>query len=133
MASMNGNESMLLNNGRLVHNLADVMSNDEYTYNVIPLDEFCEQQLDPQKGNDFQLSNINYVYPNFEIDIEQLRTEVENMSNSYSQFKNDGSEIMQNLTSNDTSITSNSGELINHSQLINCVSIDQVDIKQSGR
>ena len=135
MFSMADNEGMQLKNDHLAQNVQDIMSNDEYSYNVIPLDEFCEQSFDPQDGNNFQLLNMNDVYQNFEIDIEELRTDVQNMSNSASQLTNleDGSKMLQNLNAHDAPNTLNSGESMNHLQLNNCVSISQVDMMQSGR
>ena len=135
MFSMDDNEGIQLKNDHLTQNVQDIMSNDEYSYNVIPLDEFCEQSIDPQDGNNFQLLNMNDVYQNFEIDIEELRTDVQNMSNSASQLTNleYGSKMLQNLNANAASNTLNSGESMNHLQQNNCFTISQVDMMQSGR
>ena len=135
MFSMDDNEGIQLKNDHLTQNVQDIMSNDEYSYNVIPLDEFCEQSFDPQDGNNFQLLNMNDVYQNFEIDIEELRTDVQNMSNSASQLTNleYGSKMLQNLNANAASNTLNSGESMNHLQQNNCFTISQVDMMQSGR
>ena len=132
---MKDNEALQLANDHQVQNLQDIISNDEYSYSVIPLDEFCEQPFDPQKGNDHQLCNNSDIYRNFEIDIEQLRTEVQDMSTSPSQLPNlgGGSKTIENLTSNGISIPLNSGDSINHSQLNHCVSIPQLDIMHLGR
>ena len=135
MSTTEGNEGIQFKNDHLAQIVQDIMPNDEYAYNIIPLDEFCEQAFDSQSGNDFQLLNMNDVYQNFEIDIEQLRTDAQNMSNSASQLASleDGNKIVHNLNSNEASIPLNSGESINHLQLNNCVSIHQVDVMQSGR
>ena len=135
MSSIDNNEGMQLKNAHLAQNVQDIFSNDEYSYNVIPLNEFWELPYDPQNENNFQTLNINDVYQNREMEIEQLKADVQIMSNSSSRLTNleEGNKIIQNLNSNGASIPSNSGESIGHSKLNNRVSIPQVNIMQSGK
>ena len=115
--------------------LQDIISIDEYSYNVLPLDEFCEKPFDPQKGDDFELSNIYDAYQKFELEIEKMKIDAREMSISSTELPNsqEGSKIITSLNSNGASIGSNSGISINHSVLNNCISIPQEDILQSGR
>ena len=115
--------------------LQDIISIDEYSVNVLPLDEFFEKPFDQQKGDDFELSNIYDAYQKFELEIEKMKIDVKerSYSSSESSKSQDGSKIMASLTSNDASNSSYSGMSMNHSVLHNCISIPEVDILQSGK